>query len=201
MQKHTKQYEALAVWTVNRTRAGKVRSVAEYVDMTTGEIIPASDVLMPTIDLRTKASDRLAALQSLRPEVQKFARFVLRFANKRRGITPGISVLCRWYADMTGARLDNVKRSLPKLHAAGILAGENLLGKLFQRSGGTMAHSMGEEGVAVARYALMLAAKRGFPRSENMPAWMADARQTMLTRDTYNALMARLTAPATEAMC
>ncbi|WP_427313044.1 hypothetical protein [Cupriavidus sp. H39] len=144
--------ESLAAWTVRRTRAGRIKRLADYVDMATGEVIPAAEASIPLLDLRTKLAEKEAALNSLRPEVRAFAYFVLCFANKRRGITPGIYTLCHWYADITGKRADNVRRYVPKLEQAGILAGENLLGKLWQRTAGKPSECMGEEAIAACRY-------------------------------------------------
>jgi len=120
--------------------------------MATGEIIPAQQASIPLLDLRTKLAEKEASLRSLRPEVREFAYFVLCFANKRRGITPGIDSLCHWYAGITGKRADNVRRYVPKLEQAGILAGDNLLGKLWQRTGGKPSECMGEEAIAACRY-------------------------------------------------
>ncbi len=144
--------ESLAAWTVSRTRAGRIKRVEACIDMATGEIIPADGVPLPVLDLRTKQADKERVLNSVRPEVRQFAYFVLAFANKRRGITPGIDRLCHWYADITGKRADNVRRYVPKLEQAGILAGDNLLGPLFQRTGGTARAHLGEEAIAAYRY-------------------------------------------------
>ncbi|KWR90378.1 hypothetical protein RM96_10170 [Cupriavidus sp. IDO] len=187
----------LAVWTVNRTSTGKVRSVAEYLDTETGEIIPASAIALPTLDLRTKQAEKDAVLVSLQPEVRKLAYFVLGYANKRRGITPGIKTLCQWYADLHGKRTDNVRRHIPKLEAAGILAGESLLGPLWQRTGGTARSHLGEDSAAAARY-MMQRARQSFDTvSKSRPAWLAHAKPTgnVIAQDAYRALMARIMSP------
>jgi hypothetical protein len=137
--------DKLAVYSVGTTKAGKVRSITAYIDLNTGEIIPADQLSIPTLDLREKLFARRKALESLRAEVRLFAVFVLHFANKRRGITPGVDTLCRWYADMQGKRSQDVRRYVPKLMEAGLLAGENLLGPLFQRTGGRVKDHLGEE--------------------------------------------------------
>lgn len=138
-------FDTLAVYSVSTTRAGKVRSVSAYIDQSTGEIIPAEQLSVPILDLREKLPARAKALDSLRPEVRKFALFVLRFANKRRGITPGIDTLCRLYADLHGRRSQDMRRHIPRLMQAGVLAGENLLGPLFQRTRGRTRDHLGEE--------------------------------------------------------
>ena len=129
-------FDNLAVFSVNLTKAGEVRSIESYVCLNTGEIIPAEQLNIPTLDLRVKIPARCKALDSLRPEVQAFARFILRFANKRRGITPGVQALCDWYGTLYGKQSKHVRRYIPVLIKARILAGENLLGPLFQRTGG-----------------------------------------------------------------
>lgn len=148
--------DSLAVWSVNTTRKGAIKGVREYMDATTGEIIPAEELSIPTLDLRTKQADREAALHSLRPEVRSFAYFVLKFANKRRGITPGIGTLCIWYADLHGRRAQNIRRYIQRLTEAGILAGENLLGPLFQQTGGSARTHLSEESHASTVYGRML---------------------------------------------
>jgi len=146
---------SLAVFSVNTTKKGGVKSIREYADMTTGEIIPAEELTIPTLDLRTKQAEREAALNSLRPEVRAFAYFVLKFANKRRGITPGIDTLVRWYADLHARQAQHVRRHLPKLTEVGLLAGESLLGPLFQQTGGSARAHLSEETYASEVYARM----------------------------------------------
>lgn len=139
------ELDRLAVYGISTTKDGRVRSVHEFIDMMSGEIIPAAQLSIGVLDLRKRYPAREAALASLRPEVLPFALFVLRFANKRRGITPGIAVLCRWYADLHGKQTKNVRRYVPSLLKAGILAGDTLLGPLFQRTGGAARDHMGED--------------------------------------------------------
>lgn len=135
----------LAVYTINTTQAGKVRSITSYIDMSTGEIIKAEDLSIGILDLREKLPARAKALASLRPEVRAFAFFVLRFVNKRRGITPGIDMLCQWFGQLNGKQTGHVRRYVPALLKAGILAGDTLLGPLFQRTGGTARSHLGED--------------------------------------------------------
>jgi hypothetical protein len=147
--------DSLAIWSVNTTKKGAVKSIREYVT-TFGEIIPAEELNIPTLDLRTKQADRDTALNALRPEVRAFAYFVLKFANKRRGITPGIETLCQWYAELNGKQARNVRRYIPRLTEVGILAGDNLLGPLFQHTGGTARAHLGEAARASTIYSRML---------------------------------------------
>ncbi|MCP3712997.1 hypothetical protein M3I54_39950 [Paraburkholderia sp. CNPSo 3274] len=137
--------------------AGKLSSryqsveVTEYLNLETGEIVRAADAEEHSIRIAGAVGQRVlqrdAALSSLKPESRDFARFCLRFRNKRRGVTPGFRELCRWYSELTGKRADNVRRCLPSLERAGIIAGESLLGPLFQFAGkSTHAHEhIGED--------------------------------------------------------
>jgi hypothetical protein len=161
----------LAILSIEANKQGKVKRVCEYIDMRAGEVIPADQVRIPVLDMRAKLPARERALDGLRSEVRQFARFVLKFANRRRGITPGIDTLCQWYADLSGKLAKNVRRYVPKLHEAGILAGENLLGPLFQRAGGSVGTSLGEEMHAATTYArLRLRHKPQAPTSDE-PFW------------------------------
>nr|EUJ15021.1 hypothetical protein RSP673_07655 [Ralstonia solanacearum P673] len=193
--------------------AGKIKAVTEYVrwefmegiDPDTGEfirglggdVIPAATTQMPTLDLRDKPAKKDAILAGLRLEVREFARFVLGYANKRRGITPGINTLCHWYADLTGKRADNIRRHIPKLEAAGILANENLLGPLFQRTGCNARVHLGEEAAANTRYTLQKVALSFRIEGKVRPAWLEDAEPTgnLTTHEIYSDLMYRVGLP------
>lgn len=140
--------------TLSLTRAGKFKAVAEYVDLETGEIIPGS-ALAPALRVGEKMEARDGILGGLRPEVRAFAEFVLRFANRRRGITPEIGELCHWYAEITGKRADHVRRFIKPLKAAKVLANDSLLGQAFQRTGGNVRDHLSEAENAHARFSLM----------------------------------------------
>jgi hypothetical protein len=206
-----------AAWTVSRTRTGEVKALTEYVDTATGEIIPASEVQMLVLDLRDKQVRKDAVLGSLHPKVREFAYFVLDYANKRRGITPGINTLCRWYAVLVGMRADNVRRYIPQLQAANILASENRLGPLFQRTGGSRWEHGGEDLAALEMFWTKhktgvrgplrrgLSAKGDVDADRVMlriaataPAWLADAAPTgnLFTYEAYCELMERVGLPA-----
>lgn len=119
-------------------RVMQLPEITEYLDLDTGEIIPAATVHQQTgrpIDASLRLLQRESILYSLRNEVLKFALYVLAFRNKRSGITPGIEKLVNWYAEATNSRPHHVRRHVPKLKKAGILAGESVLCPLFQRSG------------------------------------------------------------------
>lgn len=204
----------LAVWTVSTDKRGSVKKATEFVDMTTGEIVPAESGSMPVLDLRDKIARQGAALGKLRPEVLEFAYFVLAFRNRRRGITPGVNTLCRWYGELTGKRADNVRRYVSKLEQAGILAGESLLCPLFQLSGGAARSHLGEDDRAYVKF--LTKYKTGWygplrrrdghsappvPREfgGTRPGWMSDAEPTgnLMTHEIYCDLMRRVRLPIT----
>lgn len=112
----------------------------EWVDMDTGEILSKSDVTklgLVVYDYGIMVLQREYILNSLRKELKEFALFVLEFRNQRRGITPGIDELCRWYAELKGQKHWNVKRMVSKLVQAGILSRDNndVMMPLFQLKG------------------------------------------------------------------
>ncbi|NUU04584.1 hypothetical protein [Herbaspirillum robiniae] len=143
--------------------------ITEYVDMETGEILPTSAVkshkdFWPEIHMGERCAQRGTIISSLRKEVRDFALFVLRFANQRRGITPGIDTLARWYAKLHNFQAQHVRRYIPRLKKAGILAGESLLAPLFQISGkGLAAKAHLAEDAAASLKFLRLAVKRQSP--------------------------------------
>ncbi|CAJ0787930.1 hypothetical protein LMG18090_02187 [Ralstonia mannitolilytica] len=205
--------DSLAAWCVSKTKAGKIKAVTEFIDMASGEVIPVAVVQMTPLDLRGKQAKKDAALASLRPEVRKFALFVLGYANNRRGLTPGIDTLCHWYAGLAGKQPQHVRRYIPKLAAVGILDGENLLGLLFQRTGGTARSHRGEEVRAADRFLRDRLSGKFAPDANEQddrmpvvlpqvfklehkvrPAWLVDAEPTgnLMTREIYCELMRRV---------
>lgn len=208
--------ESFAAWSADKTKAGKIKAVTELIDMTSGEIIPPTTVQMTPLDLRGKQAKKDAALASLRPEVRKFAHFVLGYANNRRGLTPGIDTLCHWYAGLAGKQPQHVRRYIPKVEAAGILDGENLLGLLFQRTGGTARSHRGEEVRAADRFLRDRLSGKFAPDADEQdgrmpvvlpgvfklerkvrPAWLDDAEPTgnLMTQEIYCELMRRVGLP------
>ncbi|MDR6206966.1 hypothetical protein [Paraburkholderia graminis] len=163
-------------------------TVTEYLDVETGEIVPASLVRkrgdVTEIRLGESVLLREVALASLRPEVRRFAEFVLKFRNRRRGITPGIDTLVQWYGQYTGARADNVRRYVPRLFDAGVLVGESVVGPLFQYAGKGVAASShaGEDERAKLIFAdLMLETSAG-KSATSVPEWLqarTDAQQVV----------------------
>ena len=116
-------------------------SVEEYLDKSTGEIL-TPDVAkklygIKEIDYGVLVMQRQYLLSKLRKEVREFALFVLKFRNKRRGVTPTIRVLCQWYAELNDMLPRNVYKYVTRLQEAGILSKDNpdVMAPLFQISG------------------------------------------------------------------
>lgn len=113
--------------------------ITEYVDVETGEVLPAAEAskrgAWPEIRQGECMALREAALASLRPEVRKFAYFVLRFRNRRRGITPDIDTLANWYGQLHGKRPEHIRRYIPRLVESGIIVNPTLVGDVFQIPG------------------------------------------------------------------
>lgn len=116
-------------------------SVSEYIDIQTGEIIQAEIVHkecnIKELDYGVLVMQRQYLLSKLRKEVREFALFVLKFRNKRRGITPTIRVLCKWYAELNDMLPKNVYKYIGRLQEGGILSKDNpdVMAPLFQISG------------------------------------------------------------------
>ena len=133
-----KKLDSPIIMNGQKVRAIEVRKVAEYVDTYSGEIFTAKEAKalgLQEIDYGLLALRREAILGGLRKEVREFAMFVLKFRNKRRGVTPNAQELCRMYAELYNKRSDNVRRLLDTLKKKGILESDELLSPEFQISG------------------------------------------------------------------
>lgn len=196
----------LAIWQVSTTRQGRVKKVVSYVNSFTGEVIPAAPVkTLPPKDFRKKLTEQARVLRGLRPEVQTFALFLLSFRNRRRGISPGVSTLARWWAKMTQQQVSHVRRYIPRLYDAGVLAGENLLCPVWQWAGGKAIRHLGEDvHSAVTHSVEYLSGRRGplvreevvfsVDRDPDCVPWADDATPTgnLLTYEAYSALILRI---------
>lgn len=112
--------------------------VKEYIDVSTGEILSARRVLQIGIKPYNYVlirQQQVLVFRLLRREVLDFANFVLMFRNKRRGISPDLDTVCKWYAEAKKMRKDNVLRYVRSLKDCGILASDTLMGPLFQIAG------------------------------------------------------------------
>lgn len=156
--------------------------ITEYVDTLTGEILQATELrndkeLWQVMYASERCMQREFILSSLRPEVREFALFVLRFRNQRRGVTPSFEGLVKWYAELSGKRPDNVRRYIPVLTDAGIIAGESLLGPLFQIAGKSVAagEHLCEDSNAYSRLVLIRLRQRGMEsgfETDGEPGWL-----------------------------
>lgn len=165
--------------------------VTEYVDTLTGAILQAAELrnskeLWPVIHASERCLQREFILNSLRPEVREFAFFVLRFRNQRRGVTPGFGQLAKWYAELEGKRADNVRRYINPLEEAGIIAGDSLLGPLFQIAGKSVAarEHLCEDSNAYSRLVLMRLPQHGMntgTETDGEPGWLKFAVQSETT--------------------
>lgn len=118
---NSKGFENLAVLSCRRFR-GKLH-VAEYLDMTTGEIIDAKTInALGMKAIRPEARQRREAkLNSLRKEVRQFAVFLLKFRSQLGGFLLPLDQLVRWYGTLEGKEAKHIRRYLPRLVDAGIL--------------------------------------------------------------------------------
>jgi len=113
--------------------------VKSYIDCMTLEIIPAHEFAAKpgakgSIRVGELVYQREAAFARLRLEVRPFARFVLEFRDQRRGLTPDLKTLAKWYADMTGKNASDVRRYIPRLDQAGICKQDGTMYPIFQRA-------------------------------------------------------------------
>ena len=111
--------------------------VTEFLDLTTGEIISsqkAKKLGVTEYDYEPLTWERNTILGEFRKEVLDFARFVLKFRNKRRGVSPNVQGVAVYYSKYTGKRADDIQRRIvPKLYGT-LLANDTLLMPPFQRN-------------------------------------------------------------------
>lgn len=177
----------------------KAPCIAEYVDVQTGEIIAAAALkdnpeVWPTFHHSERVLQREFILGSLHKEVREFAVFVLQFKNQRRGVTPGIEQLVKWYATLSGKQACHVRRYVKPLEEAGVIAGSSVLGPLFQIAGRNVGASkhLGEDAEAARKFMLALMKKNAASRPEVIreatPSYAAivqAVRQTKLVAGEY----------------
>ncbi|WP_354674935.1 hypothetical protein [Cupriavidus alkaliphilus] len=156
--------------------------VVEWIDPGTGEIVSDTEYRRrfgKPVYRSERALQRTYVLGKLRPEARAFAQYILKFRNLRRGITPPVSTLVKWYADLTGQRAANVRRMVPTLTAARIIESDTLVGTLWQQSG-AQAHAssfLQENARAAVAQAVMWMKRRDQRRCNRgdraRPAWLA----------------------------
>ncbi|WP_430227521.1 hypothetical protein [Paraburkholderia tropica] len=115
-------------------------TILEWLDPVTGELIPDEQARSDRryrfpFRAGEKQLQREMVLSGLRTEPRKFAQFVIQFRNRRRGITPGIQQLAKWYGQQHDKRLDNVKRYIKPLMEVEILESDSLVGPLWKQDG------------------------------------------------------------------
>ena len=120
-----------AIFTTKVSR-GKL-TVQEYIDLSTGEVIPAD--VASKLGIRVIRPDagarRLVKLDRLRVEPRRFAVFLLSFRDSHCKFLVPVEEILKWYSKMTGAATHNIRRYLPKLIEAGILDSDTELNKDF----------------------------------------------------------------------
>ena len=114
--------------------------VEEYIDLRTGEILSAAQYEQLSIFKGSVYKAEIArqcetAILSLHPRVRLFAYFVLQFRDGRRGVTPDLRTLAKWYADWKGKIVSDIRRYIPLLEKANICAKDSTLFPIFQRVG------------------------------------------------------------------
>ena len=109
--------------------------VTEFFDLATGEIISSQQAKrlgVTEYDYEPLTWERNTILGEFRKEVLDFARFVLKFRNKRRGISPNIDQVVKYYAEYKDKNATKIRsRLLPHLMNK-VLANETLLMPPFQ---------------------------------------------------------------------
>lgn len=166
----------LQILTVERK--GRRLHVTEYVDMTIGEILSATQVRkMGVKEIRPDARVRRERiLNGLRKEVRQFADFVLTFRNGRGGFAPGIDELVRWYAFLHDRRPNDVRRLVQRLVEGGVIEqvphGEHVPTHdlMWLRSAPTKASVKGEYSSALVKFDRLLIARRAATEKEERQA-------------------------------
>jgi hypothetical protein len=165
----------------------KAAVIDHYIDIETGEVIPTVQArklpdFWQEIRFSERCIQRSEVLLGLRKEVRQFAEFVLKFRNFRRGITPGIETLVRWYASLHGKAPHHVRRHVMVLQNAGLLVGDNLLGALFQIAGTKVKAKvhLGEGSRAAYTFLAMLIQSNGRIKTYT-PFWSKDVVPDMST--------------------
>ncbi len=120
----------LFIYTYKFARDSGRMHIVEYIDVSTGEIIPKESAQIREIRPDSML-ERFRRLDTLRVEVRNFCTFLLRFRNQACGFLVPISTLFKWYAVLQGRKTSHIKRYLPVLIEAGILQDSITLDKIF----------------------------------------------------------------------
>jgi hypothetical protein len=115
----------------------KYQKAVEYLDLKTGEIISSKEAKklgVTELDYGLYVYTRRLILDELRKEVRHLASFVLKFRNKRRGITPDLSTVMKYYSNLHNKRYGNVSRYREDLYDS-IMVDDYLCRPEFQFTG------------------------------------------------------------------
>lgn len=121
----------LAIFTVKGSKRKPL--VTEYVDTTTGGIIPAQ--VAQKMGVRSIRPDammrRLKKLDSLRREPREFANFLLKFRDGRCKFLVTLDTIVGWYSKLTGKEPHHIRRYIPSLVKAEVLDSDQVLNEDF----------------------------------------------------------------------
>lgn len=119
----------LCIWTCKFKR-NKVKSILEYVDISSGEILLARDVKIKTSDSKFML-ERNRILDSLTDSQRKLALFILDFRNRACGFLIPIEEILSMYSKYSDQRKDSVKRSFEALIPKGVMQDKYTLAQPF----------------------------------------------------------------------
>lgn len=149
---------------LNKTFYFSRHKVTEYLDMKTGEIISsikAKQIGVMEFNYEPLTKEKNTILDSLRKEIRDFAKFVLLFRNKRRGLSPNLGQVVVYYSKYTGKRENNIKsRLLPNLMGK-VIFSETLMMPPFQINDrfATAAEHLQEDFAAENKFFMMMQRK------------------------------------------
>ncbi len=136
-EEHTKKVKIRLSKTRTKDLLWKYQKAVEYLDLKTGEIISSKEAKklgVTELDYGLYVYTRRLILDELRKEVRHLASFVLKFRNKRRGITPDLSTVMKYYSNLHNKRYGNVSRYREDLYDS-IMVDDYLCRPEFQFTG------------------------------------------------------------------
>ena len=120
----------LFIYTYKFAKHSGRMHVVEYIDISTGEIIPKEKLQIK--EIRPEAMlERFRRLDTLRQEVRAFATFLLHFRNQACGFLVPIRTIVDLYSSITKKKPWHVRRYIPALIEHGILQDDITLDKIF----------------------------------------------------------------------
>jgi hypothetical protein len=136
-EEHTKKVKIRLSKNTTKDLLWKYQKAVEYLDLKTGEIISSKEAKklgVTELDYGLYVYTRRLILDELRKEVRHLASFVLKFRNKRRGITPDLSTVMKYYSNLHNKRYGNVSRYREDLYDS-IMVDDYLCRPEFQFTG------------------------------------------------------------------